>query len=79
MHSCVVPECEIMVPTEILMCGHHWRRLPQMIRRRVNAAWRRINRSSAPTREAVEEYQASRREAISHFEEAVPDDAGRPA
>ena len=34
-HTCAVPTCHILIPHDRLMCGFHWRSVPQQLRRSV--------------------------------------------
>lgn len=40
-HACAVPDCGQQIPMGHLMCGPHWRRVPQTTATAVTAAWRR--------------------------------------
>lgn len=38
-HECSVPGCAVRLPSHILMCRAHWRRVPYVFRSQVWAAW----------------------------------------
>ncbi len=45
-HQCAAEGCTIMVPTYLLMCYAHWRRVPQALRLELSLAWNRGNPGS---------------------------------
>jgi hypothetical protein len=38
-HRCPGPECEAMVPSDMLACSRHWYQVPRQLRTAVYRAW----------------------------------------
>jgi len=55
-HECTAPGCSKMVSTRMLMCRHHWYRVPAHLR---NAVWKTWNNGKVQ-----EGYRAARQAAI---------------
>lgn len=52
-HDCPANECERQVASHMLMCGRHWRMVPQPLRRAVWAAWRNGAGAGTPEHRAA--------------------------
>ncbi len=39
-HECAVPGCGVIIPSNLLMCLPHWKRVPATLRRNVSTAYR---------------------------------------
>lgn len=62
MHKCPIAGCETRVLSSAVMCGHHWSRLPDSLRRQVNDVRRQHGTDNVLFKEA-------RKEAIAALEE----------
>lgn len=54
-HECAVAGCGQLIPSNLLMCAPHWRKVPVLVQRTVYATWRNGG---------AEEYLAARKAAI---------------
>ena len=67
-HRCAAPDCAADVPSEVLMCFAHWKRVPKPLARKVTMAWRRF-RDDPFDQAARDDYNAAREAAIAALEE----------
>ena len=69
-HVCPANDCQQSLPRHILMCRPHWRMVPKVMQREVNATWRTAVRlAKAPMADsgrvqAVRDYLVARRAAV---------------
>lgn len=68
MHSCPVKDCKRSVPDHHLMCGRHWRLVPEDVNKRV---YKTCNEMHSGKPGARKEYVAARNEAIAAVEHAM--------
>ena len=74
MSKCYAPGCDWEVPTERLMCGPHWRRVPAPLRDAVSATWRaRLKALHTPDyADAVRAHEAAKSDAAAALRDRPP-------
>lgn len=62
MHACAAKGCGKQVPDRHLMCGRHWRMVPESVANRVTMLWEAFHEGR--DRRSLDAYRAARAEAI---------------
>lgn len=65
-HECPADDCGVSCD-QVLMCRQHWRMVPRVMQREVNAAWRvysRVHRKGLGRMEAWRDYGVARKAAV---------------
>ena len=77
MHPCPITHCNIQIADRHLMCGRHWKMVPEDLNKSVMDTWAAVNRyktDKAARRnipdvdDAIARYRAARNEAIAAVE-----------
>ncbi len=69
-HVCPANDCQQRLARHVLMCRPHWRMVPKVLQRDVNATWRTAARLATEPMgdsdrvQAVRDYLVARREAV---------------